>query len=45
MRTLAGSAIGGRAMSIVIYVALRRNVALDEVGRAGLYLASDLPPG
>ena len=24
---------------------MRRNVALDEVGRAGLYLASDLAAG
>ena len=47
MRTLAGSAIGGARYVIVTErgAPLRRNVALDEVGRAGLYLASDLAAG
>jgi len=48
MRTLAGSAIGG-ARYVYRFTErgapLRRNVALDEVGRAGLYLASDLAAG
>jgi enoyl-[acyl-carrier protein] reductase I len=45
MRTLAGSAIGD-ARYVLRYnrdhAPLRRNVALDEVGNAGLYLLSDL---
>lgn len=48
MRTLAGSAIGG-ARYVYRYTErsapLRRNLALEEVGRAGLYLASDLSSG
>ena len=45
MRTLAGSVIGD-ARYVLRYnrdhSPMRRNVALDEVGSAGLYLLSDL---
>ena len=48
MRTLAGAAIGG-ARHIFrhseTYAPLRRNPGLDEVGRSGLYLISDLSSG
>ena len=48
MRTLAGAAIGG-ARHIFrhseINAPLRRNPLLDEVGRSGLYLVSDLSSG
>ena len=48
MRTLAGAAIGG-ARHIFRHSAenapLRRNPSLDEVGRSGLYLISDLSSG
>ena len=48
MRTLAGAAIGG-ARHIFrhseTHSPLRRNPALDEVGRSGLYLISDLSSG
>ncbi len=48
MRTLAGSAIGD-ARYVWRYnrdnAPLKRNVTLDEVGAAGLYLASDLSAG
>ncbi|WP_455372134.1 enoyl-ACP reductase FabI [Limibacillus halophilus] len=48
MRTLAGSAIGS-ARFVYRWTAdqapLRRNAQLDEVGRAGLYLLSDLSSG
>lgn len=48
MRTLAGAAIGG-ARHIFrhseTHAPLRRNPALDEVGRSGLYLISDLSSG
>jgi enoyl-[acyl-carrier protein] reductase I len=48
MRTLAGSAIGA-ARYVWRYnrdhAPLRRNVTLDEVGSAGLYLLSDLSAG
>ena len=48
MRTLAGSAITG-ARHILRHAEenapLRRNPGLDEVGRAGLYLVSDLSSG
>lgn len=48
MRTLAGSAVSGARF---VYkwqgenAPLRRNVTLDDVGRAGLYLLSDLSAG
>jgi len=45
MRTLAGSAVGS-ARQVYNYnrevAPLRRNVVLDDVGGAGLYLLSDL---
>jgi enoyl-[acyl-carrier protein] reductase I len=45
MRTLAGSAVGS-ARQVYAYnrevAPLRRNVVLDDVGGAGLYLLSDL---
>ena len=48
MRTLAGAAIGG-ARHIFRHseenAPLRRNPGLDEVGRSGLYLISDLSSG
>ena len=48
MRTLAGAAIGG-ARHIFrhseTHAPLRRNPTLDEVGRSGLYLISDLSSG
>jgi len=48
MRTLAGAAIGG-ARHIFrhseTHAPLRRNPGLDEVGRSGLYLISDLSSG
>ena len=48
MRTLAGSAIGDARFVFSWnrdHAPLRRNVVLEEVGRAGLYLASDLSQG
>ncbi len=48
MRTLAGTAIGDARFVFSWnrdHSPLRRNVSLEEVGRAGLYLASDLSQG
>jgi len=48
MRTLAGSAIGDARFVFGWnrdHAPLKRNVLLDEVGAAGLYLASDLSQG
>ena len=48
MRTLAGSAIGDARFVFAWnrdHAPLNRNVLLDEVGRAGLYLLSDLSRG
>jgi enoyl-[acyl-carrier protein] reductase I len=48
MRTLAGSAVGGAREVYrwnAEYSPLRRNVQLDDVGGAGLYLLSDLAAG
>ena len=48
MRTLAGSAIGDARFVFGWnrdHAPLKRNVLLDEVGSAGLYLASDLSRG
>jgi len=48
MRTLAGSAVGGAREVYrwnAEYSPLRRNVLLDDVGGAGLYLLSDLSAG
>ena len=48
MRTLAGSAIGDARFVFAWNrdnAPLNRNVLLDEVGRAGLYLLSDLSKG
>ncbi len=48
VRTLAGSAIGDARMVFKwsrIHSALKRNIELDEVGGAGLYLLSDLSAG
>ena len=48
MRTLAGSAVGGARQVYKWneeYSPLRKNILLDDVGGAGLYLLSDLSPG
>ncbi len=48
MRTLAGSAIGDARMVFKwnrMHAALKKNVDLDEVGGAALYLLSDLSAG
>ena len=48
MRTLAGAAIGGARHIFrhsATHAPLRRNPGLDEVGRSGLYLISDLSSG
>ncbi len=48
MRTLAGSAIGDARMVLKwnrLHSALKKNVELDEVGGAALYLLSDLSAG
>tara|TARA_B100000676_G_scaffold32797_1_gene30946 strand:- start:3842 stop:4639 length:798 start_codon:yes stop_codon:yes gene_type:complete len=48
MRTLAGSAVGGARQVYKWneeYSPLRKNILLDDVGGAGLYLLSDLSSG
>ncbi len=48
MRTLAGSAIGDARMVFKwtrMHSALKRNIELDEIGGAALYLLSDLSAG
>ncbi len=48
MRTLAGSAVGGARQVYKWneeYSPLRKNIQLDDVGGAGLYLLSDLSSG
>lgn len=48
MRTLAGSAIGGARFVLKWQgenAPLRRNITLDDVGGAGVYLVSDLSAG
>ena len=48
VKTLAASGIGGFGKMLKAATAkapLGRNVALEDVGRAGLYLASDLSSG